>query len=125
MVGKHIAAVNDGVPEGFVGVINADFCTYAPSLTLSRTYFQFSESIQILLYSGIAMFGWNTVPTLVGHFRHVPVSFRRAGARNVVNGGRIYIVCVGLTGLDHLHCEAIEMIKIVGCVSNAISVDVQ
>lgn len=121
-MGKHIAAINDGVSEGFVGVINADFCTYAPSLTLSRTYFQFSESIQILLYSGIAMFGWNTVPTLVGHFRHVPVSFRRAGARNVVNGG---IVCVGLTGLDHLHCEAIEMIKIVGCVSNAISVDVQ
>lgn len=125
MVREHIATINDRVPEGFIGVVDAYFGTQAPSLTLFGTRLHFSKTIQVLSDTSIAPLRWNTMPTLVRHFRHFSVSLGRAGAWNVTDNSRVYVICVGLAGLNHGHCEIIKMIEIIRCVRDAVSTNVQ
>lgn len=66
-MGKEIAAVDDGVSHGLIGVIDADLCSDAPSEAFFSTFLHLLEACQVLLDCGVAILGSNTVPTLLAH----------------------------------------------------------
>lgn len=123
MVWDKIAAVDDGVTHGLVGVIHAHLGTDTPSKTLFRSLGHLFESRKVLFYCRISTPRCNSLETLLTHLwlssTHKFVMVDKKG-----HLGLFGIISIRLPGFDHLHGKFVYLVEVIGCVCDTITFDV-
>ena len=104
-VGWRGAAVDDGVAEGAVGGVVADFGAYKPFLAGGRAGLHVFEAGEGVGCGYVAAGGGFLGFTLFAH------------------EGLVRVVGVGVTVFDYLHAPVVEFPKVVGGVRSAVGVD--
>ena len=104
-MGNQVAAVDDGVTEGLVRVVDRDLGTQTAGLTKLGGVLHLFKTAQVLLNREIAALGSNTVHTLSTHL--------------LLSGG----IGVGLALLDQLDGVVVDGVKVVGGVGDNRRVD--
>ena len=106
VVREKVHSVDDWVTQSLVRVVHAHLRTNAPSLALRGTSLHLSKVLQIILDTVISVAGCDSVETLLTHL------------------SLFGIVGVGFPLLDQLDGEVVQLVEVVGGVSDGVSVDI-
>lgn len=107
VVGLVVAAVDDGVAHGLVGVVDRYLCPEAVLAALLGVILHLLKGSQVLLDCAVAANTLNTVHALVLHLL------------------LLGIIAVGVSILDHLNGEFVDLVKTVAGIRNHVVIDAQ
>ena len=106
MGGLDVAAVDDGVAQSLVGVVDGKLSADAVLKTLLGAVLHLlGEDAQVLFDAAVATARGNTLPALVAH------------------GLLVGIIGVGVALLDHAHAHLVEVVEVVGSVGDGVGLD--